>query len=79
MDQGKIPSEIKALLTGEEQGKAQQNSAKLTKAGKTEPNSSNPCKYPPIINSYFITSFDGVGGWLWCRKKHKDVLLGTNS
>uniref|UniRef100_A0A8C3LTB7 cAMP-responsive element-binding protein-like 2 n=1 Tax=Chrysolophus pictus TaxID=9089 RepID=A0A8C3LTB7_CHRPC len=42
MDQGKIPSEIKALLTGEEQGKAQQNSAKLTKAGKAEPNSSNP-------------------------------------
>uniref|UniRef100_A0A8V0ZKY8 cAMP-responsive element-binding protein-like 2 n=1 Tax=Gallus gallus TaxID=9031 RepID=A0A8V0ZKY8_CHICK len=42
MDQGKIPSEIKALLTGEEQGKAQQNSAKLTKAGKTEPNSGNP-------------------------------------
>nr|XP_021154097.1 cAMP-responsive element-binding protein-like 2 isoform X2 [Columba livia]XP_021154098.1 cAMP-responsive element-binding protein-like 2 isoform X3 [Columba livia]XP_021154099.1 cAMP-responsive element-binding protein-like 2 isoform X4 [Columba livia] len=42
MDQGKIPSEIKALLTGEEQGKAQQNSAKLAKAGKTEANSSNP-------------------------------------
>ncbi|XP_054063991.1 cAMP-responsive element-binding protein-like 2 isoform X4 [Rissa tridactyla] len=45
MDQGKIPSEIKALLTGEEQGKAQQNSAKLAKAGKTEANSSNPCKW----------------------------------
>ncbi|KAM6384066.1 cAMP-responsive element-binding protein-like 2 isoform 2-T3 [Alca torda] len=43
MDQGKIPSEIKALLTGEEQGKAQQNSTKLAKAGKTEANSSNPC------------------------------------
>ncbi|NXK41635.1 CRBL2 protein, partial [Piprites chloris] len=42
MDQGKIPSEIKALLTGEEQGKAQQNSTKLAKAGKTEANSSNP-------------------------------------
>ncbi|KAM6092372.1 cAMP-responsive element-binding protein-like 2 isoform 1-T1 [Theristicus caerulescens] len=44
MDQGKIPSEIKALLTGEEQGKAQQNSIKLAKAGKTEANSSNPCE-----------------------------------
>ncbi|KAM7055990.1 cAMP-responsive element-binding protein-like 2 isoform 1-T1 [Acridotheres tristis] len=43
MDQGKIPSEIKALLTGEEQGKAQQNSTKLAKAAKTEANSSNPC------------------------------------
>ncbi|XP_010073754.1 PREDICTED: cAMP-responsive element-binding protein-like 2, partial [Pterocles gutturalis] len=42
MDQGKIPSEIKALLTGEEQGKAQQNANKLAKAGKTEVNSSNP-------------------------------------
>ncbi|XP_009319297.1 PREDICTED: cAMP-responsive element-binding protein-like 2 [Pygoscelis adeliae] len=42
MDQGKIPSEIKALLTGEEQGKAQQNSSKLAKAGKTDANSSNP-------------------------------------
>ncbi|NXG28755.1 CRBL2 protein, partial [Dromaius novaehollandiae] len=42
MDQGKIPSEIKALLTGEEQGKAQQNSVKLAKTGKTEANSSNP-------------------------------------
>ncbi|XP_035747948.1 cAMP-responsive element-binding protein-like 2 isoform X2 [Egretta garzetta] len=42
MDQGKIPSEIKALLTGEEQGKAQQNSIKLVRAGKTEANSSNP-------------------------------------
>ncbi|XP_014736159.1 PREDICTED: cAMP-responsive element-binding protein-like 2 isoform X2 [Sturnus vulgaris] len=42
MDQGKIPSEIKALLTGEEQGKAQQNSTKLAKAAKTEANSSNP-------------------------------------
>ncbi|KAM4902207.1 cAMP-responsive element-binding protein-like 2 isoform 1-T1 [Sylvia borin] len=42
MDQGKIPSEIKALLTGEEQGKAQQNSTKLAKAVKTEANSSNP-------------------------------------
>lgn len=46
MDQGKIPSEIKALLTGEEQGKAQQNSIKLVRAGKTEANSSNPCEYP---------------------------------
>ncbi|XP_066406118.1 cAMP-responsive element-binding protein-like 2 isoform X1 [Molothrus aeneus] len=45
MDQGKIPSEIKALLTGEEQGKAQQNSTKLAKAAKTEANSSNPCVF----------------------------------
>uniref|UniRef100_A0A8B9PLV6 Uncharacterized protein n=2 Tax=Apteryx owenii TaxID=8824 RepID=A0A8B9PLV6_APTOW len=42
MDQGKIPSEIKALLTGEEQGKAQHNSTRLAKTGKTEANSSNP-------------------------------------
>ncbi|XP_026508078.1 cAMP-responsive element-binding protein-like 2 isoform X1 [Terrapene carolina triunguis] len=42
MDQGKIPSEIKALLTGEEQSKAQQNSTKLAKAGKTETHSNNP-------------------------------------
>ncbi|XP_071407537.1 cAMP-responsive element-binding protein-like 2 isoform X1 [Pithys albifrons albifrons] len=42
MDQGKIPSEIKALLTGEEQGKGQQNSTKLAKAVKIEANSSSP-------------------------------------
>uniref|UniRef100_K7FQP2 cAMP-responsive element-binding protein-like 2 n=1 Tax=Pelodiscus sinensis TaxID=13735 RepID=K7FQP2_PELSI len=42
MDQGKIPSEIKALLTGEEQSKAQQNSTKLAKSGKTETHSNNP-------------------------------------
>ncbi|RLW01813.1 hypothetical protein DV515_00007747 [Chloebia gouldiae] len=45
MDQGKIPSEIKALLTGEEQGKAQQNSTKLAKAAKTDANSSNPYQH----------------------------------
>uniref|UniRef100_A0A663EHD8 cAMP-responsive element-binding protein-like 2 n=8 Tax=Neognathae TaxID=8825 RepID=A0A663EHD8_AQUCH len=53
MDQGKIPSEIKALLTGEEQGKAQQNSTKLAKAGKTEANSSNPlsvCSWFSLTN-----------------------------
>uniref|UniRef100_A0A8C4J2E5 cAMP-responsive element-binding protein-like 2 n=2 Tax=Dromaius novaehollandiae TaxID=8790 RepID=A0A8C4J2E5_DRONO len=79
MDQGKIPSEIKALLTGEEQGKAQQNSVKLAKTGKTEANSSNPCKYPAYDEFLFCYIFCGVGGWSWCRKKHKDVLLGTNS
>ncbi|XP_054255524.1 cAMP-responsive element-binding protein-like 2 isoform X1 [Indicator indicator] len=49
MDQGKIPSEIKALLTGEEQGKAQQNSTKLAKAVKTEANSSNPSETCPAL------------------------------
>ncbi|XP_030883770.1 cAMP-responsive element-binding protein-like 2 [Leptonychotes weddellii] len=44
MDQGKIPSEIKALLTGEEQSKSQQNSSRHTKAGKTDANS-NSCEY----------------------------------
>ncbi|KAL8194502.1 UNVERIFIED_CONTAM: cAMP-responsive element-binding protein-like 2 [Gekko kuhli] len=42
MDQGKIPSEIKALLSGEEQSKAQQNSTKLAKAAKADTNSHNP-------------------------------------
>ncbi|XP_025889035.1 cAMP-responsive element-binding protein-like 2 [Nothoprocta perdicaria] len=42
MDQGKIPSEIKALLTGEEQGRAQQNAAKLAKSGKADANGSAP-------------------------------------
>uniref|UniRef100_H0XI28 cAMP-responsive element-binding protein-like 2 n=1 Tax=Otolemur garnettii TaxID=30611 RepID=H0XI28_OTOGA len=42
MDQGKIPSEIKALLTGEEQNKSQQNSSRHPKAGKTDANS-NSC------------------------------------
>ncbi|XP_032658896.1 cAMP-responsive element-binding protein-like 2 isoform X5 [Chelonoidis abingdonii] len=42
MDQGKIPSEIKALLTGEEQSKSHQNSTKHAKAGKTETHSNNP-------------------------------------
>ncbi|XP_012629898.1 cAMP-responsive element-binding protein-like 2 [Microcebus murinus] len=41
MDQGKIPSEIRALLTGEEQSKSQQNSSRHTKAVKTEPNSNS--------------------------------------
>ena len=44
MDQGKIPSEIKALLTGEEQNKSQQNSSRHMKAGKTDANS-NSCEY----------------------------------
>ncbi|XP_053081816.1 cAMP-responsive element-binding protein-like 2 isoform X1 [Acinonyx jubatus] len=41
MDQGKIPSEIKALLTGEEQSKSQQNSSRHMKAGKTDANSNS--------------------------------------
>lgn len=43
MDQGKIPSEIKALLTGEEQSKSQQNLNRHVKAGKTDANS-NSCE-----------------------------------
>jgi hypothetical protein len=43
MDQGKIPSEIKALLTGEEQSKSQQNSSRHLKTGKTDA-SSNSCE-----------------------------------
>ncbi|XP_042326254.1 cAMP-responsive element-binding protein-like 2 [Sceloporus undulatus] len=39
MDQGKIPSEIKALLSGEEQSKPQQNSAKSSKVVKADANS----------------------------------------
>ncbi|XP_061438492.1 cAMP-responsive element-binding protein-like 2 isoform X1 [Rhineura floridana] len=39
MDQGKIPSEIKALLSGEEQSKPQQNVAKAAKAAKADANS----------------------------------------
>lgn len=42
MDQGKIPSEIKALLSGEEQSKPQQNTTKLSKAAKADANSHNP-------------------------------------
>ncbi|XP_069484806.1 cAMP-responsive element-binding protein-like 2 isoform X1 [Ambystoma mexicanum] len=42
MDQGKIPSEIKALLTGDEQSKAQMNSTKQTRALKNEA-SGNRC------------------------------------
>ncbi|KAK2101332.1 cAMP-responsive element-binding protein-like 2 [Saguinus oedipus] len=41
MDQGKIPSEIKGLLTGEEHNKSQQNSSRHTKAGKTDANSNS--------------------------------------
>ncbi|XP_015670926.1 cAMP-responsive element-binding protein-like 2 [Protobothrops mucrosquamatus] len=39
MDQGKIPSEIKALLSGEEQTKPQQNVGKMAKALKSDANS----------------------------------------
>ncbi|XP_056670604.1 cAMP-responsive element-binding protein-like 2 [Monodelphis domestica] len=38
MNQGKIPSEIKAFLTGEEQSKSQQNLSRHTKSVKTEAN-----------------------------------------
>ncbi|XP_029455665.1 cAMP-responsive element-binding protein-like 2 isoform X2 [Rhinatrema bivittatum] len=41
MDQGKIPSEIRALLTGEEQSKAQQTSNKQNKGVKIEANGKN--------------------------------------
>lgn len=41
MDQGKIPSEIRALLTGEEQNKSQQNSSRHPKAGKTDANTNS--------------------------------------
>lgn len=37
MDQGKIPSEIRALLTGEELGKSTPNAGKQQKLGKTDP------------------------------------------
>ncbi|XP_075757274.1 cAMP-responsive element-binding protein-like 2 isoform X1 [Pelodiscus sinensis] len=57
MDQGKIPSEIKALLTGEEQSKAQQNSTKLAKSGKTETHSNNPCEYHACDNKIEAKSF----------------------
>ncbi|XP_048191101.1 cAMP-responsive element-binding protein-like 2 isoform X1 [Perognathus longimembris pacificus] len=36
MDQGKIPSEIKALLTAEEQSKSQQSTSRLGKTGKAD-------------------------------------------
>ncbi|KAM4820390.1 cAMP-responsive element-binding protein-like 2 isoform 1-T1 [Thomomys bottae] len=36
MDQGKIPSEIKALLTAEEQSKSQQSSSRLSKTSKAD-------------------------------------------
>lgn len=77
MDQGKIPSEIKALLTGEEQSKAQQNSTKLAKAGKTEAHSNNPCEYHACDNkieseSVFIQECHGG------RQKHKSVFSYTN-
>ncbi|KAM5262752.1 cAMP-responsive element-binding protein-like 2 [Ctenodactylus gundi] len=53
MDQGKIPSEIKALLTGEE-NRSQQNPGRHTKTGKTDA-SSNSCEYNP-----WGTIFKGV-------------------
>lgn len=68
MDQGKIPSEIKALLTGEEQSKSQQNSSRHTKAGKTDANS-NSCEYVQWESLYLeerlkvgfpLTSFLGM-------------------
>ncbi|XP_069807514.1 cAMP-responsive element-binding protein-like 2 [Dendropsophus ebraccatus] len=37
MDQGKIPSEIRALLTGEELAKSFPNSSKQQRAGKMDP------------------------------------------
>ncbi|KAG8142732.1 hypothetical protein E2320_005935 [Naja naja] len=39
MDQGKIPSEIKALLSGEEQSKPQQSVGKMARALKSDANS----------------------------------------
>lgn len=45
MDQGKIPSEIKALLSGEEQSKPQQNVGKMAKALKSDANSHGSCKF----------------------------------
>uniref|UniRef100_A0A8C6XKK9 cAMP-responsive element-binding protein-like 2 n=1 Tax=Naja naja TaxID=35670 RepID=A0A8C6XKK9_NAJNA len=39
MDQGKISSEIKALLSGEQQNKPQQNVGKMAKAIKSDANS----------------------------------------
>ncbi|XP_036153124.1 cAMP-responsive element-binding protein-like 2 isoform X1 [Myotis myotis] len=53
MDQGKIPSEIKALLTGEEQSKSQQNSTRHMKAGKTDANS-NSCEYSTWRVSVYV-------------------------
>uniref|UniRef100_F7H1X7 cAMP-responsive element-binding protein-like 2 n=1 Tax=Macaca mulatta TaxID=9544 RepID=F7H1X7_MACMU len=62
MDQGKIPSEIKALLTGEEQNKSQQNSSRHTKAGKTDANS-NSCKYNQW-ESLYLRGYLGCAQWL---------------
>lgn len=56
MDQGKIPSEIKALLTGEEQSKSQQNSSRHMKAGKTDANS-NSCEYHEWESLYLEKRF----------------------
>lgn len=53
MDQGKIPSEIKALLTGEEQSKSQQNSSRHMKAGKTDADS-NSCEYSTWRVSVYV-------------------------
>ncbi|ETE69650.1 cAMP-responsive element-binding protein-like 2, partial [Ophiophagus hannah] len=44
MDQGKIPSEIKALLSGEEQNKPQQSVGKMSRALKSDANSHSSCK-----------------------------------
>uniref|UniRef100_A0A2K6NX77 cAMP-responsive element-binding protein-like 2 n=1 Tax=Rhinopithecus roxellana TaxID=61622 RepID=A0A2K6NX77_RHIRO len=62
MDQGKIPSEIKALLTGEEQNKSQQNSSRHTKAGKTDANS-NSCKCNQW-ESLYLRGYLGCAQWL---------------
>lgn len=60
MDQGKIPSEIKALLTGEEQSRSQQNSARHMKAGKTDANSSS-CEYSTWRVSVYVEEGLKVG------------------
>ncbi|MGH0167620.1 UNVERIFIED_CONTAM: hypothetical protein FKN15_053323 [Acipenser sinensis] len=44
MDQGKIPSEIKALLTGDEHNKAPQSTSKPPKNGKNNGNNNGPYK-----------------------------------
>ncbi|OCT86153.1 hypothetical protein XELAEV_18019847mg [Xenopus laevis] len=44
MDQGKIPSEIKALLSGEDL-KAAQKQVKHHRAVKSEPSEKRPCEY----------------------------------
>uniref|UniRef100_A0A6I8N7X6 cAMP-responsive element-binding protein-like 2 n=1 Tax=Ornithorhynchus anatinus TaxID=9258 RepID=A0A6I8N7X6_ORNAN len=50
MDQGKIPSEIQALLTSsEEQSRIQQESSKQPKVGKAETSNNPSCKYRPPV------------------------------